>query len=92
MIVTAAITMARKAENSERRMSENLKRLLPNNSTESKGEETSGLLTQKIHHVEEMMQLFDLITNETTVFHDKVHACQKIGKHLKSFRDMDPEW
>ena len=73
-------------------MSENLKRLLPNNSTESKGEETSGLPTQKTHHMEEIMQLFDLVTNETTVFHDKVHACRKIGKHLKSLRDMDPEW
>ncbi len=92
MIVTAAITMARKAENSERIMSENLRRSLPNNSTEFKGEEISGLLTQKIHHMEEIMQLFDLITNETTVFHDKVHACRKIGKHLKSLRDMDPEW
>ena len=92
MIVTAVMTMAQRAENSERTMSENLKRSLPNNSTESKGEETSGLLTQKIHHMEEMMQLFDLITNETTVFHDKVHACRKIGKHLKSLRDMDPEW
>jgi len=92
MIVTAAITMARKAENSERIMSENLRRSLPNNSTESKGEEISGLLTQKIHHMEDIMQLFDLITNETTVFHDKMHACRKIGKHLKSLRDMDPEW
>jgi hypothetical protein len=92
MIVTAAITMVRKAENSERIMSENLRRSLPNNSTESKGEEISGLLTQKIHHMEDIMQLFDLITNETTVFHDKVHACRKIGKHLKSLRDMDPEW
>jgi hypothetical protein len=73
-------------------MSENLKRLLPNNSTESKGEETSGLPTQKTHHMEEIMQLFDLVTNETTVFHDKVQACRKIGKHLKSLRDMDPEW
>ena len=92
MIVTAAITMAQKAENSERIMSENLKRSLPNNSIESKGEETSGLLTQKIHHMEEMMQLFDLITNEMTAFHDKVHACRKICKHLKSLRDIDPEW
>jgi hypothetical protein len=92
MIVTAAMPMAQRAENSERIMSENLKRLLPNNSTESKGEETSGLPTQKTHHMEEIMQLFDLITNETTVFHDKVHACRKIGKHLKSLRDMDPEW
>jgi len=91
MIVTAAITMARKAENSERIMSENLRRSLPNNSTESKGEEISGLSIRKIHHVEEIMQLFDLITNETTVFHDKVHARRKIGKHLKSLRDMDPE-
>lgn len=73
-------------------MSENLKRSLPNNSTELKGGETSGLLTQRIHHMEEIMQLFDFITNETTVFHDKVHACRKIGKHLKSLRDMDPEW
>ena len=92
MIVTAAMPMAQKAENSERTMSENLKRSLPNNSTEFKGEETSGLLTQKIHHMEETMQLLDLIINETTVFHDKVHACRKIGKHLKSLRDMDPEW
>ena len=92
MIVTAAMLMAQRAENSERIMSENLKRSLPNNSTESKGEETSGLLTQKSHHMEEIMQLFDLITNETTVFHDKMHACRKIGKHLKSLRDMDPEW
>jgi len=92
MIVTAAITMARKAENSERIMSENLRRSLPNDSTEFKGEEISGLSTRKIHHMEEIMQLFDLITNETTVFHDKVHACRKIGKHLKSLRDMDPEW
>jgi len=92
MIVTAAITMVRKAENSERIMSENLRRSLPNDSTEFKGEEISGLLTQKIHHMEDIMQLFDLITNETTVFHDKVHACRKIGKHLKSLRDMDPEW
>ena len=73
-------------------MLENLKRSLPNNSTESKGEEPSGLLTQKVHHMEELMQLFDLMTNEATAFHDKVHACQKIGKHLKSLRDMDPEW
>lgn len=73
-------------------MSENLKRSLPNNSTELKGGKTSGLLAQKIHHMEEIMQLFDFITNETTVFHDKVHACRKIGKHLKSLRDMDPEW
>jgi hypothetical protein len=73
-------------------MLENLERSLPNNSTESKGEETSGLSTQKVHHMEELMQLFDLMTNEATVFHDKVHACQKIGKHLKSLRDMDPEW
>jgi hypothetical protein len=92
MIVTAAMPMAQRAENSERIMSENLKRSLPNNSTESKGEETSGLSTQKVHHMEELMQLFDLMTNEATVFHDKVHACQKIGKHLKSLRDMDPEW
>jgi len=92
MIVTAAMTMAQRTEDSERTMSENLKRSLPNNSTESKGEETSGLLTQKSHHMEEIMHLFDLITNETTVFHDKVHACRKIGKHLKSLRDMDPEW
>ena len=92
MIVTAAMPMAQRAGNSERIMSENLKRSLPNNSTESKGEETSGLSTQKTHHMEEIMQLFDLITNETTVFHDKVHACRKIGKHLKSLRDMDPEW
>jgi hypothetical protein len=92
MIVTAAMPMAQRAGNSERIMSENLKRLLPNNSTESKGEETSGLPTQKTHHMEEIMQLFDLVTNETTVFHDKVHACRKIGKHLKSLRDMDPEW
>jgi len=92
MIVTAAMTMVLKAENSERTMSENLKRSLPNNSTESKGEETSGLLTQKIHHMEEIMQLFDLITNEMIAFHDKVHACRKIGKHLKSLRDIDPEW
>ncbi len=73
-------------------MLENLKRSLPNDSTEPKGEVTSGLLTQKIRHMEEIMQLFDLVTNETTVFHDKVHACRKIGKHLKSLRDMDPEW
>ncbi len=73
-------------------MSENLKRSLPNNSTESKGEETSGLLAQKIHHMEEIMQLLDLIVNETTAFHDKVHARRKISKHLKSLRDMDPEW
>ncbi len=92
MIVTAAMPMAQRAENSERIMSENLKRSLPNNSTESKGEETSGLLTQKSHHMEEIMQLFDLITNEMTAFHDKVHACRKIGKHLKSLRDMDLEW
>ena len=92
MIVTAAMLMAQRAENSERIMSENLKRSLPNNSTESKGEETSGLLAQKIHHMEEMMQLFDLITNEMTAFHDKVHTCRKIGKHLKSLRDTDPEW
>ena len=92
MIVTAAMTMAQKAENSERTMSENLKRSLPNNSTESKGEKTSGLLTQKIHHMEEIMQLLDLIVNETTVFHDKVHARRKIGKHLKFLRDIDPEW
>ena len=92
MIVTAAMPMAQRAENSEKIMSENLKRSLPNNSTESKGEETSGLSTQKSHHMEEIMQLFDLITNEATVFHDKVHACRKIGKHLKSLRDMDPEW
>ena len=92
MIVTAAMPMAQRAENSRRIMSENLKRSLPNNSIESKGEETSGLLTQKIHHMEEIMQLLDLIINETTVFHDKVHACRKIGKHLKSLRDMDPEW
>ncbi len=92
MIVTAAMTMARKAENSERIMSENLKRSLPNNSTESKGEETSGLSTQKIHHTEEIMQLLDLVTNETTVFRDKVHACRKIGKHLKSLQYIDPEW
>ncbi len=58
-------------------MSENLKRSLPNNSTGSKGEEISGLLTQKIHHMEKIMHLFDLITNEMTVFHDKVHACRK---------------
>ena len=92
MIVTAATTIVRKAENSERIMSENLKRSLPNNSTESKGGETSGLLAQKTHHMEEVMQLFDLITSETTTFHDKVHACRKISKHLKSLRDMDPEW
>ena len=92
MIVTAATTIVRRAENPERIMSENLERSLPNNSTESKGEETSGLLTQKIHHMEEIMQLFDLVTNETTVFHDKVHARRKISKHLKSLRDMDPEW
>jgi len=92
MIVTAAMTMAQRAENSERTMSENLKRLLPNNPTEFKGEETSGLLTQKIHHTEEIMQLLDLVTNEMTVFHDKVHACRKIGKHLKSLQDIDPEW
>ena len=92
MIVTAAMPMAQRAENSRRIMSENLKRSLPNNSTESKGEETSGLLTQKIHHMEEIMQLLDLIVNETTVFHDKVHARRKISKHLKSLRDMDPEW
>ncbi len=92
MIVTATMTMAQRAENSERAMSENPKRSLPTNSTESKGEKTSGLLTQKIHHMEEMMQLLDLITNETTVFHDKVHACRKIGKHLKSLQDIDPEW
>ena len=92
MIVTAAMTMAQRAENSERTMSENLKRSLPNNSTESKGEETSGLSTQKVHHMEELMQLFDLMTNEATAFHDKVHARRKIGKHLKSLRDIDPEW
>jgi hypothetical protein len=92
MIVTAAMPMAQRAGNSERIMSENLKRLPPNSSTEFEGEETSGLSTQKVHHMEEIMQLFDLITNETTVFHDKVHACRKIGKHLKSLRDMDPEW
>lgn len=40
MIVTAAMTMVRKAENSERIMLENLKRSLPNNSTESKGEDS----------------------------------------------------
>jgi len=73
-------------------MLENLERSLPNNSTESKGEETSGLSTQKVHHMEELMRLFDLMTNEATAFHDKVHACQEIGKHLKSLRDMDPEW
>ncbi len=73
-------------------MSENLKRSLPNNSTEPKGGETSGLSTQKTHHMEEVMQLFDLITSETTAFHDKVRACRKISKHLKSLRDMDPEW
>ncbi len=92
MIVTAATTIVRKAENSERIMSENLKRSFPNNSTESKGGETSSLSTQKTHHMDEVLQLFDLITNETTAFHDKVHACRKIGKHLKSLRDMDPEW
>ena len=92
MIVTAAMPMAQRAENSERTMSENLKRSLPNNSTESKGEEASGLLAQKTYHLEEIMQLFDLITNETTVFHDKVHARRKIGKHLKFLRDIDPEW
>ena len=92
MIVTAAMPMAQRAENSERTMSENLKRSLPNNSTESKGEETSGLSTQKVHHMEELMQLFDLMTSEATALHDKVHACRKIGKHLKSLRDMDPEW
>ncbi len=92
MIVTAAMTIVRRAENSERTMSESLKRSLPNNSTESKGGEASGLLVQRTYHLEEIMQSFDLITNETTVFHDKVHARRKIGKHLKFLRDMDPEW
>ena len=92
MIVTAAMTMAQRAENSERAMSENPKRSLPTNSTESKGEKTSGLSTQKVHHMEELMQLFDLMTNEATAFHDKVHARRKISKHLKFLRDMDPEW
>ena len=92
MIVTAAMPMAQRAENSERTMSESLKRSLPNNSTESKGEEASGLLAQKTYHLEEIMQLFDLIINETTVFHDKVHARRKISKHSKFLRDMDPEW
>ena len=92
MIVTAVMTIVRRAENSERTMSESLKRSLPNNSTEFKGEEASGLLAQKTYHLEEIMQLFDLITNETTVLHDKVHARRKIGKHLKFLRDIDPEW
>jgi len=91
MIVTAAMTIVRRAENSGRTMSESLKRSLPNSSTESKGEEASGL-AQKTYHLEEIMQLFDLITNETTVFQDKMHARRKIGKHLKFLRDTDPEW
>ncbi len=92
MIATAATTIVQKAENSEGMMSENLKRSLPNNSTEFKGEETSGLLTQESHHTEEIMQLLNLVMNETTVFRDKVSACRKISKHLKLLQDIDPEW
>jgi len=60
MIVTAAITMVQKAENS-RIMSENPKRSLPNCSTESKGEKSSEILKRKIRGMKKFIQLLDSV-------------------------------
>ena len=61
MIVTPAITMAQKAENSRRTMSENPERLLPNCSTESKGEKSSEILKRKIRGMKKFIQLLDSV-------------------------------
>jgi len=61
MIVTAAMTMVLKAENSERTMSENLKGSLPNCSTESKGEKSSEILKRKIRWMKKFVQLLDSV-------------------------------
>ena len=61
MIVTAATTIVRKAENSRRTMSENPERSLPNCSTESKGEKSSVILKRKIRGMKKFIQLLDSI-------------------------------
>jgi hypothetical protein len=63
MIVTAAMPMAQKAENSRRTMSENPERSLPNCSTESKGEKSSEILRRKIRGMKKFIQLLDSVEN-----------------------------
>ena len=61
MIATAATTIVQKAENSERMMSENLKRSLPNSSTEFNSEKSCKIIRHEIHWMKKIIQLLDSI-------------------------------
>ena len=61
MIVTAATTIVRKAENSKRTMSENLERSLPDSSTEFNGENSCKIIRHEIHWMKKFIQLLDSI-------------------------------
>jgi hypothetical protein len=91
MIVTAAMTIVRKAENSEEIMSENLERSLPNNSTELKGEKSSEILKQRIHHIMELVRLLTSASKETN-FQNKLSMYLAMNRHLVFLENSDPEW
>ncbi len=61
MIVTAAMIMVLKAENSKRTMSENLEQSLPDSSTEFNGENSCKIIRHEIHWMKKIIQLLDSI-------------------------------
>jgi hypothetical protein len=91
MIVTAAMTMVRKAESSGEIMSENPERSLPNNSTEAKGEKSSDILKQRIHHLEEIEHLFAAL-GEGADDQSLRTTLQAMRRHLASLEDLDRNW
>ncbi len=61
MIVTAAMTMVLKAEDSKRTMSENLERSLLDSSTELKSGNSCKTIRHEIHWAKKLIQLLDSI-------------------------------
>ena len=61
MIVTAAIAMARKAENSRKTMSENPKRSLLDSYIEFNSEKSCKIIRHEIHWMKKIIQLLDSI-------------------------------
>ncbi len=61
MIVTAATTIVRKAENLRRTMSENPEGSLPNCSIKLKGEQSSEILKREIRRMKKFVQLLDSV-------------------------------